>query len=45
MVTLDDKPVFIDTNVLVYANILAYPFALAKSSRPLFSWVKLARQR
>lgn len=25
MVTLDDRPIFIDTNVLVYANILAYP--------------------
>jgi len=25
METLDDRPIFIDTNVLVYANILAYP--------------------
>jgi predicted nucleic acid-binding protein len=25
METLDDSPIFIDTNVLVYANILAYP--------------------
>ena len=25
MVTLGDRPLFIDTNVLVYANILAYP--------------------
>jgi len=25
MVTSDDSPVFIDTNVLVYANIAAYP--------------------
>lgn len=25
METLDDRPIFIDTNVLIYANILAYP--------------------
>lgn len=25
METLDDSPIFVDTNILVYANILAYP--------------------
>ncbi|MCY7391772.1 MAG: VapC toxin family PIN domain ribonuclease, partial [Leptolyngbyaceae cyanobacterium CAN_BIN12] len=25
METLGDRPVFVDTNVLVYANVLAYP--------------------
>ena len=33
METLDDRPLFVDTNVLVYANILAYPLHSAAAER------------
>ena len=26
MVTMDDKPLFIDTNILIYANVATAPF-------------------
>lgn len=36
MVTSDDSPVFIDTNVLVYANIPAYPLHQLALQTPKF---------
>jgi predicted nucleic acid-binding protein len=26
MATMDDKPLFIDTNILIYANVVSAPF-------------------